>query len=77
MRAALDYQKKKERESVVVIATATPAKFPEVVEKVGLPLHPSLSTFSELHSRKEAKLFMEEKDDWERILRMAVVEVMS
>ena len=78
MRAALDYQKKKERGSVVVIATATPAKFPEVVvEKAGLPLHPSLSTFSELHSRKEAKLFMEEKDDWERILRTAVVEVMS
>ena len=76
MRAALDYQKEKESENVVVIATATPAKFPEVVEKAGLPLHTSLA-FSDLHSRKEAKLFMEEEDNWEQILRTAVVEVMS
>ena len=74
MHAALDYQKEKKSENVVVIATATPAKFPEVVEKAGLPLHTSLA-FSD--SRKEAKLFMEEEDNWEQILRTTVVEVMS
>ena len=75
--AALDYQRKEQgSEDLVVIATATPAKFPEVVEKAGLPVL-SFPTFAELHSKAETKLFMEKEDDWEQILRVAIVEAMS
>ena len=75
--AALDYQRKEQgSEDLVVIATATPAKFPEVVEKAGLSV-PSFPAFTELHSKVETKFFMEKEDDWEQILRVAVVEAMS
>ena len=75
--AALNYQRKEQRsEDLVVIATATPAKFPEVVEKAGLPV-PSFPAFAELHSKAETKFFMEKDDDWEQILRVAIVEAMS
>ena len=74
--AALDYQQTEQGSTnLVVIATATPAKFPEVVEKAGLPI-PSSPAFAELHSKTETKLFMEKKEDWEQTLRVAV-EAMS
>ena len=57
---------------VVVVATATAAKFPETVERVGsIPL-PSVPAIAELYSKPEKKLFMEKGEDWEAILRQAI-----
>ena len=88
MRVALDYlgvqltgksesetaqkdQKDRIRD-IVVIATATAAKFPETVERVGgIPL-PSVPAITELYSKPERKLFMEKDEDWDVILRQAI-----
>ncbi len=82
VRAALDHLQSRggskeaegggqDEEAVIVIATATPAKFPEVLEKAGIPVptHPALSG---LHDKPEAKLYLEAGDDWEKVLKRDV-----
>ena len=55
--------------SVVVFSTATPAKFPETLSLVGVPV-PHAPWVSELERREEKKLFLNKvADDWEKILR--------
>ena len=89
MRVALNYlgvpftdggetaqeEKKAIIHDVIVIATATAAKFPEVVEKAGgIPL-PSFPAIAELYGKPEKKLFMEKDEDWEGVLRKAAAAI--
>ena len=76
MRPALEYAKKEDSgegrcDSVVVIATATGAKFPDTLQKVGVPV-PTVPWARDLHSRAEEKLFLNKGEDWERTLREAI-----
>ena len=76
MRAALDFlqQEKGTARDVVVLATATGAKFPDTLEKAGIPL-PSFPAITELYGKPETKLFMEKGEDWEGILRRAIEQL--
>ena len=76
MRAALDFlqQEKGTARDVVVLATATGAKFPDTLEKAGIPL-PSVPAITELYGKPETKLFMEKGEDWEGILRRAIEQL--
>ena len=73
-RAALDILEGEEEgrgEKVVVICTATPAKFSEAVEKAGLTLPPS-EKFDCLEKLPEHKLFMDKGEDWYQRMRKEI-----
>lgn len=53
---------------VVVMSTATPAKFPTTLEKARIPAQ-SAWWMNELAGREEKKLFLNRGEDWEQILR--------
>ena len=78
MHASLKLLKEKAGSTdIVVLATATAAKFPEVVEKAGLslpsPLPPSVAR---LEGKAETKMLrMEKGEDWEAILRNIIDSV--
>lgn len=78
MHAALQYLQKLPKDAdspgrsdIVVLATATPAKFPDVYTKIGIDL-PLVPAIAELHCKPEVKSFMERGEDWEGILRQEV-----
>lgn len=52
----------------ILIATATPAKFPDVLEQAGLPL-PAAPAIERLYALKETKLYLEKGQNWEKRLR--------
>lgn len=56
---------------VVVIATATPAKFVEAVREAGLV--PPSSRFEALQSLPQKKKFMEKGEDWCEVLKKAII----
>ena len=80
MHAALNFVEKRNKtdsnqpiaQDMVVIATATPAKFPEVISSVGLPV-PSVASFDRLSSLPEKKEMVEKDEDWEQRMREAVM----
>ena len=84
VQAALDYLKSRGKEKngaaggddmVVVLATATAAKFPEILEKARVPA-PSVPALTGLSSRPEAKLYLDRGEDWakdwEKVLRQDI-----
>ncbi len=77
-RAALDILKGGEggerAEKLVVICTATPAKFSKAVEQAGLPLSPA-PKFDGLEKLPERKLFMEKGQDWPQRMREEIKKV--
>ena len=52
----------------ILISTATPAKFPNILEQAGLPL-PAAPAIERLYALKENKLYLEKEQDWEMKLR--------
>ena len=87
-RAALDLlterrnsKDKEEKESaktagcykLVVISTATPAKFSEAVKAAGLSLPPS-PKFEDLHMLPERKLYMNKGENWSQIMKKTIEE---
>ena len=58
-------------DSMIVIATATPAKFPETLGKVGVPV-PSVAWAEGLAGREERKLLLNKGEDWEKRLRETI-----
>lgn len=61
-------------QEIVVMATATPAKFVEIVKSAGLPV-PHLERIERLHHLPESKLYMEKGEDWQRMLREAIEQL--
>lgn len=59
-------------QDIVVIATATPAKFPEVISSVGLSV-PLLESIDRLSSLPEKKEMVERDENWEQRMREAVM----
>ena len=76
MAAALDVAKKTNKSSkeIVVMATATSAKFAEVAKSAGLPV-PKLERFERLHQLPENKMYMEKGEDWPKMLREAIEQL--
>lgn len=72
-RAALDLLngKREGTEKVMVICTATPAKFSNAVEQAGLTVSPD-SKFSGLEKLPEHKLLMNKGEDWQQIMRRKI-----
>lgn len=58
-------------EMVVVISTATPAKFPDTLQKVGVPI-PPVAWVQDLAGKEEKKLFLNKGENWEEILRATI-----
>jgi threonine synthase len=56
---------------VVVFSTASPAKFPETLSLVSVPVPPA-AWVTELAGKKERKLFLDKGEDWEGILRETI-----
>lgn len=56
----------------VLIATATPAKFREVVAEAGLPL-PAVPVIEKLFTLKETKLFLEQGENWEEKIKEVIM----
>lgn len=52
----------------ILIATATPAKFPDILGQVGLPL-PAVPAIERLYALKETKLYLEKGQNWEKRLK--------
>ena len=52
----------------ILIATATPAKFPDVLGQAGLPL-PTTPVIERLYALKETKLYLEKGQNWEKRLK--------
>ena len=55
----------------VLIATATPAKFPEVITQLSLPL-PSVPAIDRLFTLTETKLLLEKGQSWEEKLKEVI-----
>ena len=55
----------------VLIATATPAKFPEIISQIGLPV-PSVPAIDRLFTLPETKLLLEKGQNWEEKLKEVV-----
>ena len=60
-----------ERTITVVMATATAAKFPETLGKVGVPV-PSAPWVSGLQGREEEKVYLNHDDDWDSAVRECI-----
>ena len=58
----------REHPITVVLATATAAKFPETLGKVGVPV-PSVPWVESLQGREEEKVYLNHDDDWESAVR--------
>ena len=56
---------------MVVFSTASPAKFPETLSLVSVPVPPA-AWVTELAGKKERKLFLDKGEDWEGILRETI-----
>ena len=56
---------------VVVFSTASPAKFPETLSRVEIPVPPA-GWVRELEGREERKLFLNKGEDWEGVLRKTI-----
>ena len=56
------------QEDKILIATATPAKFPDILGQAGLPL-PAVPAIERLYTLKETKLYLEKGQNWERKLK--------
>lgn len=52
----------------ILIATATPAKFSDILGQVGLPL-PAVPAIERLYALKETKLYLEKGQNWEKRLK--------
>ena len=52
----------------ILIATATPAKFPDILTQAGLPL-PAVPAIERLYALKETKLYLEKGQNWERSIK--------
>ena len=57
---------------IIVMATATPAKFPEVMERGGLPV-PRVESIERLFGLSEHKILVEKEEDWEKRMREEVM----
>ena len=55
----------------ILIATATPAKFPEILTQGGLPL-PAIPAIERLYALPETKLFLEKGQNWEKRLKEVI-----
>ncbi len=55
-------------EEIIVMATATPAKFPEVMERGGVPV-PRVERIERLFGLSEHQLLAERGEDWEQKMR--------
>ena len=60
----------------VLIATATPAKFPEIISQIGLPL-PSVPAIDRLFTLPETKLLLEKGDNSEEKLKEVVASFVN
>ena len=58
-------------DEVIVVSTAIPAKFPDTLEKVGVPV-PSVDWVQKLTGREEKKLFLNKGENWEEKMRDAI-----
>ena len=57
---------------IIVMATATPAKFPEVMERGGVPV-PRVESIERLFGLSEHKIMVEKEEDWEKRMREEVM----
>ncbi len=71
MNAGLRLAAQNPEEEIVVIATATPAKFPQVMERGGVPV-PRVEQVECLFGLPEHKELVEKGEDWEKRMRDAV-----
>ena len=71
MNAGLRLAAQNPEEEIVVIATATPAKFPQVMERGGVPM-PRVEQIECLFGLPEHKELVEKGEDWEKRMRDAV-----
>ena len=56
---------------MVVVSTATPAKFPDTLKKVNVPV-PVATWVEKLEGREEKKLFLNTGENWEEKLRETI-----
>ena len=61
-------------DTVVVMATATAAKFPDTMEKAGVPAQ-TAPWMRDLEGREEKKLLLNRGENWEQILRNALTSL--
>ena len=59
-------------EMVVVMATATAAKFPEMLARVGVSAPSAAGWVGQLEGREERKLLLNKGEDWEKVLRQTI-----
>ena len=57
---------------IVVMATSTPAKFPVVMERGGVPV-PKVESIERLFGLKEHKIMVEKGENWEKRMREGVM----
>ena len=69
-----DVEKKSSVEKVVIICTATVAKFAEAAQEAGLEA-PHLPAYEALRKLPERKLFMNKGENWPQIMKQKIEEV--
>ena len=54
------------------MATATAAKFPETLARVGVSAPSAAGWVGQLEGREERKLLLNKGEDWEKVLRQTI-----